>query len=78
MLNDALISPESFDTKEPDRKGLVEGVGLELFGGNDTGLFVPGVTPPGENFDGTVPARTRRAEICELLSGGGIKSGNPS
>ena len=73
-----MVSPDSFEIREDDLKGLVEGVGLELFGGNDTGLLVPGVTPPGENLDGTVPARSRRAELCELLSGGGMKSGNPS
>lgn len=59
-------------------KGLGDGVGLELFDGKETGLLVPGAGPPGENLDGTVPARTRRAGLCRTVSDGGTKSGNPS
>jgi hypothetical protein len=61
-----------------DLKGLVDGVGLELLEAKVTGLFRPSAGPPGENLDGTVPARTRRAGLCSLLSDGGTKSGNPS
>lgn len=81
-LYDELLSPTSLELKVDDLKGLVEGVGLELFVGNGAGLFVlkaaaPG--PAGENLDGTVPARSLlRARFCPLLSGGGMKSGNPS
>lgn len=81
-LYDGLLSPTSLELKVDDLKGLVEGVGLELFVGNGAGLFVlkaaaPG--PAGENLDGTVPARSLfRAGFCPLLSGGGMKSGNPS
>lgn len=81
-LYDELLSPTSLELKVDDLKGLVEGVGLELFVGNGAGLFVlkaaaPG--PAGENLDGTVPARSLfRAGFCPLLSGGGMKSGNPS
>ncbi len=32
----------------------------------------------GENREGTVPARARRAGLCVVFSVGGIKSGNPS
>lgn len=78
---DELLSPTSLEPKVDDLKGLVEGVGLELFVGNGAGTFVPRAAPgpAGENLDGTVPARSRlRAGFCPLLSGGGIKSGNPS
>ena len=81
LLNTGLPSPASLEISDDDLKGLVDGVGRELFGGIDAGLFVPGVgapAPPGENLDGTVPARTRRAGLWALLSDGGIKSGNPS
>ncbi len=81
LLKNGLLSPASLELSTDDLKGLVEGVGLELFDGNDPGLCVPGLATPaptGENFDGTVPARTRRAGLCPELSGGGIKSGNPS
>ena len=53
-------------------------MGLELFDGKETGLLVPGAGPPGENLDGTVPARTRRAGLCASVSDGCTKSGNPS
>lgn len=81
-LYDELLSPTSLELKVDDLKGLVEGVGLEPFAGNGAGLFVlnaavPG--PAGENLDGTVPARSLLgAGFCPLLSGGGMKSGNPS
>lgn len=81
-LYDELLSPTSLELKVDDLKGLVEGVGLELFVGNGAGIFAPKAAAPGpagENLDGTVPARSRlRAGFCPLLSGGGMKSGNPS
>lgn len=63
--------------KEDDLNGLVDGVGLEVFGRNDGLLLKPGGAA-GENLDGTVPARALRAGLWVVLSAGGIKSGNPS
>jgi hypothetical protein len=40
---------------EGDLNGLGEGVGLDVFG-SPSGA-IPLLTPPGENLDGTVPAR---------------------
>ena len=57
-------------------KGLVDGVGLEVLGSKDGGLLP--TTSPGENLEGTVPARALRDEFGVLPSAGGIKSGNPS
>ena len=55
------------------------GVGRELFGCNIGGVFVPFAAPKGGNFDGTVPARARRAELDAADSvGRGTRSGNPS
>lgn len=65
-------------TRRADLKGLGDGVGLVLLDGKETGLLVPDVSAPGENLDGTVPARPRRDEPCALFSDGGTKSGNPS
>ena len=63
---------------EDDLKGLVDGVGLEVFGTNDGLLPKPGGAA-GENLEGTVPARALRgAGPCVELSEGGMKSGNPS
>ena len=75
-----LLSPVSLENKDDDLNGLAEGVGLEVLGGSDAGLMVPEEAPAsaGENLEGTVPARARRAGLWELLSDGGIKSGNPS
>jgi len=61
--------------------GLGDGVGLEVFGasgGRGLSPNPPSPFPPGENRDGTVPARARR--VCGRLSGGGRceKSGKPS
>ena len=64
-------------TNEDDLKGLVDGVGLEVFDTNDWLLPKPGGAA-GENLEGTVPARALRGAPCVVLSGGGIKSGNPS
>lgn len=38
-----LPSPVSLEISDDDLNGLVDGVGRELFGGNDVGLLVPGV-----------------------------------
>lgn len=61
---------------EGDLNGLCDGVGREVFAANDG--MTPFVMPPGENRDGTVPARALLAE--GRLSGVGrcVKSGNPS
>ena len=64
-------------TNEDDLKGLVDGVGLEVFGIKEWLLLSPGGAA-GENLEGTVPARALRVEPCAALSGGGMKSGNPS
>ncbi len=62
---------------EDDLKGLVDGVGLEVFETNDWLPPRPGGAA-GENLEGTVPARALRGVPCVVLSGGGMKSGNPS
>ena len=62
---------------DEDLKGLVDGVGLEVFGTKDWVPQRPGGAA-GENLDGTVPARARRAGLCVVVSGGGMKSGKPS
>lgn len=41
----------------PGLNGLVEGVGREVLGGRDVWALSPLLTPPGENFEGNVPAR---------------------
>ena len=69
--------PPSAPTKEDALKGLVDGVGLEVFGTNDWLLPRPGGVV-GENLEGTVPARALRGGPGGVLSGGGMKSGNPS
>jgi len=58
--------------------GLWEGVGLDDLGARAGMLSKPLPTPPGENRDGTVPARARR--VWGRLSGVGncAKSGKPS
>jgi hypothetical protein len=58
-------------------KGLGDGVGREDFAIKEGKPVNPGA-PPGENRDGTVPARARLA--CGRLSGVGrcVKSGKPS
>lgn len=58
--------------------GLVDGVGLEVFGSSDCKPAMLRLLAPGENLEGTVPARTRRGGLCMLVSAGGMKSGNPS
>ncbi len=72
------IFETSLDSNGDELKGLVDGVGLDVFGRNDWRLIMPGLLAPGENFEGTVPALTRRWGPCVEFSGGGMKSGNPS
>ena len=69
--------PPSAPTNEDDLKGLVDGVGLEVFDTKDGLTPRPG-GPAGENLDGTVPARALRGGPCVMFSEGGMKSGNPS
>lgn len=64
-------------TNDDDRKGLVEGVGLEVFDGFDAVAPRPGGVA-GENLDGTVPARGLRDVGCVVASAGPRKSGKPS
>lgn len=54
--------PASFPMKEDDLKGLVDGVGLEVLGKKDWVPPRPGGVA-GENLEGTVPARARRAGL---------------
>ena len=78
MPNDELKFPPSALTNEDDLNGLVDGVGLEVFDTNDWLPPRPGGAAAGENLEGTVPARALRGGPCVVISGGGIKSGNPS
>jgi hypothetical protein len=62
-----------------DLNGLGEGVGRDVLAINEGNPVIPlPAAPPGENRDGTVPARARLA--CGRLSGVGrcVKSGKPS
>lgn len=61
-----------------DLNGLCEGDGREVFDARAGMLSRPLPAPPGENLEGTVPARARR--VPGKLSGVGswAKSGNPS
>jgi hypothetical protein len=61
-----------------DLNGLCEGVGLDVFEARDGRLRRPLLIPPGENRDGTVPARARRTEGRPSTGPGCAKSGNPS
>lgn len=65
---------------EGDLNGLGDGVGREVLLATIEGMGPrPFAAPPGENLDGTVPARARLAG-CGRLSGVGrcVKSGKPS
>jgi len=61
-------------------KGLWEGVGLEVFATRVGILPRPLAAPPGENLEGTVPARALLVVDDGRLSGVGrcAKSGKPS
>ena len=71
------VFPASLDSND-ELKGLVDGVGLDVFGRKDCSLVMPGLFAPGENLEGTVPALTRRWGPCVEFSDGGMKSGKPS
>jgi hypothetical protein len=59
--------------------GLVEGDGRLVFGIRVCGTVSPVEAAPGENREGTVPARARRTDTCVNSSvGSGPKSGKPS
>lgn len=55
----------------PGLKGLVEGVGRELFGRSEEADMSPGGAADGEKREGRVPARARRPEdgAAEAVSG---------
>jgi hypothetical protein len=63
---------------EGDLKGLCEGVGLEVLDDRAARPCNPLAAPPGENRDGTVPARARRLCGRPSAGGNGAKSGKPS
>ena len=60
-------------------KGVCVGLGLDVLEASEGTLRRLLPAPPGENRDGTVPARARRV-VCGRLSGVGswVKSGKPS
>lgn len=60
------------------RKGLVEGVGRELWEMGGWGFRSLRRLPTGENREGTVPARALREVLWRLPLEAGIRSGNPS
>lgn len=76
-LPSAEFGVASIPLRVDDLKGLVDGVGREVLGRNDWAPLKPGGAA-GENLEGTVPARARRAGLCAVFSAGGIKSGKPS
>ena len=76
-LPSAELGVASLPIRDDDLNGLVDGVGREVLGRNDWVLARPGGAA-GENLEGTVPARARRAGLCVEFSAGGIKSGKPS
>jgi hypothetical protein len=55
----------------PGLKGLVDGVGRELFGRRVEPDMRPGGAADGEKREGSVPARARRPDVCaaEAVSG---------
>ena len=61
-----------------DLKGVCDGLGRDVFEASAGKACKTLPAPPGENLDGTVPARARR--LCGKLSGVGswVKSGKPS
>ena len=73
-----LASSVDSDAVERGLNGLVEGVGREVFGTSGCNALGAVKPFPGENLDGTVPARGRRVVDEGAFSGGGTKSGKPS
>lgn len=59
-------------------KGLVDGVGREVFESRDCWTFIPLIVPTGENLEGTVPALALLAGLFRPASAGGTRSGKPS
>ena len=59
---EAAALPASLPIAEGDLNGLVDGVGLEVFGKEDWFPLRPGGAA-GENLEGTVPARALRAGL---------------
>ena len=64
--------------RDGDLKGLVDGVVLEVLGSKEDPPLDMAAVLAGENLEGTVPALDLLGVFCELLSDGGMKSGNPS
>ena len=60
---------------EPGRKGLVEGVGREVF---EVKRLTPLMVPTGEILEGRVPARPLLAGLLIPVSVNGTRSGKPS
>lgn len=60
-LFDTVGSPISLRLGEGLLKGLAEGVGREDLAPSEGRTPKPVAAPPGENLEGTVPARARRA-----------------
>lgn len=75
MLAPALL--KAFSAADPGLKGLVEGVGLEVFDG-DWVVLTPAIVPAGDMREGRVPARPRRAGLLMPVSVKGMRSGKPS
>jgi len=75
--DDALLKAFSEAEVEPGRKGLVVGVGLEVFEVRRARFGALFVTV-GEIREGSVPARPRRAGLLIPVSVRGTKSGKPS
>jgi hypothetical protein len=59
-------------------KGLVDGVGRDVFESEDCCPLMPFIVPTGGNLDGTVPALALLAGLLRPVSAGGTKSGKPS
>lgn len=79
LLPCCLLSvPFSGSTIDTGRNGLVDGVGREVFGINECTGLCDIIPSPGENLEGTVPARALLVGVCNMDSVGGIKSGKPS
>ena len=57
----------------PGLNGLVEGVGLDVFGRSEEADSRPGGAAEGENREGRVPARARRVDVwpAGAVSGAG-------
>jgi len=81
----ALVGPgtkplRSVGVPGPDLKGLVEGVGREVWGRSEEAESRPGGAAAGEKREGRVPARARRVDVgaAEAVSDMALKSGKLS